>query len=69
MYGVHQNGDMRAPRFDDDGKAELLWATGEPISERRVGNGTAFIIRQADTDRFWLFNEGDELIICLDLAK
>ena len=69
MYGVHQNGDMRATRFDDDGKAELLWATSEPISERRVGNGTAFIVRQANTDRFRLFNKGGELIICLDLAK
>ena len=69
MYGVHQNGDMRATRFDDDGKAELLSANREPISERRVGNGTAFIVRQANTNRFRLFNEGGELIICLDLAK
>jgi outer membrane protein assembly factor BamB len=60
VYGMDQNGDLRATRFPD---AELLWATSKPVSQRRVGNGTAFIVRQGSTDRFWLFNENGELII------
>ena len=60
VYGMDQNGDLRAIRFPD---AELLWSTSKPVSERRVGNGTAFIVRQGSTDRFWLFNETGELII------
>jgi hypothetical protein len=40
-----------------------LWATSEPVSKRRTGNGTAFIVQQAKTDRFWLFNDYGFLII------
>ena len=60
VYGMDQNGDMRATRLPD---GELLWATSKPVSERRVGSGTAFIVRQGNTDRYWLFNENGELII------
>lgn len=59
-YGMDQSGDLRATQFPD---AKLLWATSKPVSERRVGNGTAFIVRQAGTDRYWLFNDSGELII------
>lgn len=41
----------------------VLWATSKPVSERRTSNGTAFIVRQGDTDRYWLFNDSGELII------
>ena len=58
VYGLDQTGDMRAMKIEGP---ELLWATSEPVSKRRVGSGTAFIVRQAD--RFWLFNENGELII------
>jgi hypothetical protein len=41
-----------------------LWDTSEPVSERPVGTGTAFIVRQGDTgDRYWLFNDSGDLII------
>lgn len=59
-FGMDQNGDMRATKFPE---AELLWATSKPVSERRTSNGTAFIVRQGDTDRYWLFNDSGELII------
>ncbi|MEM7784054.1 MAG: PQQ-binding-like beta-propeller repeat protein [Planctomycetota bacterium] len=58
LYGMDQSGDMRAMKFEGP---ELLWKTSEPVSRRRVGSGTAFIVKQAD--RFWLFNETGELII------
>jgi outer membrane protein assembly factor BamB len=59
-YGMDQTGDMRATQLPD---AELLWATPKPASERRVGNGTVFIVRQGTTDRYWLFNDSGFLII------
>ena len=59
VYGCDQNGDLRASQLPE---GKLLWATSEPISERRVGNGTAFIVRQGD--RYWLFNDSGELVIC-----
>ena len=59
-YGMDQSGDMRATQFPD---GKLLWATSEPVSKRRVGNGTAFIVRQGKTDRYWLFNDSGFLII------
>ena len=58
MYGMHQNGQMRATRFPE---GKLLWETSQPVSERPSGNETAFIVRQAD--RFWLFNDSGELVI------
>ena len=58
VYGVHQNGQLRASQFPDGTK---LWETAEPISSRPAGNGTAFIVKQED--KFWLFNDSGELVI------
>lgn len=60
VYGMDQTGDMRAFNIPE---GELLWATSEPSSKRRTGNGTVFIVRQGATDRFWLFNDYGFLII------
>ena len=60
VYGMDQTGDMRAFTIPD---GELLWATSEPVSKRRTGNGTAFIVRQGESDRYWLFNDFGFLII------
>lgn len=59
-YGMDQTGDMRALKLPE---GELLWATSEPVSKRRSGNGTAFIVRQSNSDRYWLFNDSGYLII------
>jgi outer membrane protein assembly factor BamB len=58
VYGMDQSGDMVALQLPD---GKRLWATPEPVSKRRVGSGTAFIVRNAD--RFFLFNENGELVI------
>lgn len=58
VYGLDQSGDLCAL---DLVAGKRVWATPLPVSKRRTGNGTAFIVRQAD--RYWLFNENGELII------
>ena len=58
IYGLDQSGDMVALEMPT---GKRLWADSAPVSKRRVGSGTAFIVRQAD--RYWLFNENGELII------
>lgn len=58
LYGMDQSGDMVALKLPT---CERLWNTSAPVSRRRSGNGTAFVVRQAD--RFWLFNENGELVI------
>ena len=58
VYGMDQSGDLVALELP---AGKRIWATPDPVSKRRVGNGTAFIVRQAD--RYWLFNENGELII------
>lgn len=59
MYGVDDNGVLYAV---DVASGDRLWETGQPLSsERPVGSGTAFLVKQGD--RFWLFNELGELII------
>lgn len=58
VYGLDQAGDLCAL---DLVAGKRLWATPEPVSKRRQGSGTAFIVQQAG--RYWLFNESGELII------
>ena len=60
VYGMDQTGDMRAMKLPE---GELLWADSKPATNRRTGNGTAFIVRQGETDRYWLFNDSGFLII------
>ncbi|MCA8995895.1 MAG: PQQ-binding-like beta-propeller repeat protein [Planctomycetaceae bacterium] len=60
IYGCDQNGTLYAI---DLATGERIWGTNEHLnSERPVGSGTSFIVKQGD--RFWLFNEQGELIIC-----
>ena len=66
IYGMDQTGDMRALKIPE---GDLLWATSEPSSKRRTGNGTVFIVRQGDSDRYWLFNDYGFLIIAKITAE
>ncbi len=60
MYGMNQSGTLRATQYPE---GKLLWETADPVSKRQVGNGTAFLVRQGNSDTFWLFNDSGELII------
>ena len=61
MYGVDGNGRLYAVELPS---GRRLWDTTEPVSDRPVDSGTAFIVRQGDTgNRFWLFNDSGDLII------
>lgn len=61
MYGFDQNGRLYAVELPS---GKRLWDTTEPVSERPVYSGTAFIVRQGDSgNRYWLFNERGDLII------
>ncbi|MCA9123817.1 MAG: PQQ-like beta-propeller repeat protein [Planctomycetales bacterium] len=58
LYGFDQSGDLAAVAIPS---GERLWETPQPLAERRLGSGTAFIVKQAD--RFWMFTEHGELVI------
>ena len=58
LYGFDQDGQLMAVALPS---GERLWKTPAPIGKRKVGSGTAFIVKQAD--RFWLFNENGELVM------
>lgn len=58
LYGFDQSGDLAALKLPE---GKRLWATPQPVSRRRVGSGTAFIVKQAD--RFWMFTENGDLVI------
>jgi outer membrane protein assembly factor BamB len=61
MYGFDQDGRLYAVELPS---GKRLWETTEPVSERPVYSGTAFIVRQGDTgNRYWLFGEQGDLII------
>ena len=43
---------------------DRLWETGVPtLGSRRGRHGTAFLVREGATDRFWLFSETGDLIL------
>jgi len=60
LYGFDQKGTLRAVKLPE---GELLWETMDVMRERPVGCQTAFLVRQGDSERFWLFNERGELVI------
>ena len=58
VYGVDQTGMLAALSLPD---GERLWETAEPVSERRVNSGTAFIVRHGK--QYWFFTENGDLVI------
>jgi outer membrane protein assembly factor BamB len=61
MYGFDQSGRLYAVALPS---GERLWDTTDPVSERPLYSGTAFILKHGDDgDRYWLFNERGDLII------
>lgn len=60
IYGFDADGQMMAVEIPS---GRRLWTTTAPIDGKRPqGSGTAFIVRQGN--RFWLFNEKGELVLC-----
>ena len=45
LYGFDQSGDLAAVAIPS---GDRLWATPQPLAERRLGSGTAFLVKQAD---------------------
>lgn len=58
IYGMDQSGELMAVEIPS---GERLWTTGQPLGERPVRNGTAFMVKHGD--RFLLFCETGELVI------
>ena len=61
IYGVcATQGQLRAVELKT---GKRLWQTFKPTTGRRVGHGTAYIVRLRDTDRYFMFNERGDLIL------
>ena len=59
LYGFDQSGMLYGVELET---GKRVWESTKPLSsERPLGSGTAFIVKQGD--RFWMFNELGELII------
>ncbi len=58
VYGIDQGGLLCALEIPS---GKRLWKTPQPISDRAVGSGTAFIVRHGD--EYWMFTETGHLII------
>ncbi|QDT36558.1 PQQ-binding-like beta-propeller repeat protein [Stratiformator vulcanicus] len=61
MYGFDQNGQLYAVELPS---GKRLWNTPEPVSKRPLGTGSGFIVRQAETDVYWIFTEAGDLTRC-----
>jgi outer membrane protein assembly factor BamB len=60
LYGLDQSGELRCA---DLPSGTIQWATPKPLGDRKLGSGTVFLIRQNETDKFWMFAESGDLII------
>lgn len=63
IYGVDANDSVLAAV--DPATGERIWQTKQPtVGEGKRGrHGTTFLVRQGETDRYWLFNELGDLIL------
>lgn len=61
VYGFDHDGALYAMKLPS---GKRLWGTPAPVGPKKLGTGTAFIVKQGDKEnRFWLFNENGELVI------
>ncbi|MEZ6090188.1 MAG: PQQ-binding-like beta-propeller repeat protein [Pirellulaceae bacterium] len=60
MYGFDQDGELMAVEIPS---GKRLWTTGEPLFRRPQKTATAFLVRIAQTSRFFMFAETGELIV------
>lgn len=58
LYGFDQDGQLMGVRLPD---GKRLFQTSSPISKRKQGSGSAFLVKQAD--RYWMFNELGEIVL------
>ncbi|MEO8498284.1 MAG: PQQ-binding-like beta-propeller repeat protein [Planctomycetota bacterium] len=58
LYGLDQAGDLAAIALPS---GDRLWETPQPLADRRLGSGTAFIVKHEA--RYWMFTEHGELVI------
>jgi outer membrane protein assembly factor BamB len=58
IYGFDQSGELMAVEIPS---GKRLWTTSEPLSERPLGSGTAFIVK--NDSRYFLFTEKGDLVI------
>jgi hypothetical protein len=63
LYGFDQSGDFAALALPSGNR---LWATPQPLADRRLDSATAFLVRHED--HYWMFTEHGELLIA-DLSK
>lgn len=57
LYGFDQDGTFMAVELPS---GKRLWETPQPLANRALRTGTAFLVRQAD--RYWLFTEQGDLM-------
>jgi hypothetical protein len=60
VYGVCSYGQLRCLRADT---GERVWSTLAATTGKETRWGNAFLVRQGETDRFFLFNEQGDLIL------
>ncbi len=60
VYGMDSDGELRCMTIPD---GEIKWATPQPLGRRKLGSGTVFLVRQGETNRFWMFAETGDLIL------
>jgi len=58
IYGFDQDGKLYAVEIPS---GKRLWETSEPIGEKALGSGTAFLVKVGG--KIWFFNEAGELVI------
>ena len=60
VYGFDQGGEFRCFELPS---GKIRWSTPKPLSDRKLGSGTVFLVRSGETDRFWMFAETGDLIL------
>lgn len=60
VYGMDHNGEFRCCEWPS---GKIVWSNQKLLGDRRLVSGSIFLVRQNETDRFWMFSETGDLII------
>jgi outer membrane protein assembly factor BamB len=60
IYGIDHNGEFRCFEVPS---GKVVWLNSKLLGDRKLVSGSIFLVRQHQTDKFWMFSETGDLII------
>lgn len=60
IYGMDHSGEFRCCEIPS---GKVLWSNPKLLGDRKLISGSIFLVRENETDKFWMFSETGDLIV------